>query len=88
MRREVVRHEPGVDRSEWFGAVLRAALQNASRAVHELAAADRRFTGMGTTASPRSHERRGGRAGSSPDRGGGSPTGERAGFCAHSSAAW
>jgi serine/threonine protein phosphatase PrpC len=51
VRCEVVRYEPGVDRGEWFGAVLRAALQNASRAVHELAAADRRFTGMGTTAS-------------------------------------
>ena len=51
VRREVVRYEPGVDRGEWFGAALRAALQNASQVVHGLAAADRRFTGMGTTAS-------------------------------------
>jgi serine/threonine protein phosphatase PrpC len=51
VRREVALYQPGVDRGGWLGAVLRAALQHASRVVYELAAADRRFTGMSTTAS-------------------------------------
>jgi protein phosphatase len=51
VRREVTLYKPGVDRGGWLGAALRAALQHASRVVYELAAADRRFTGMSTTAS-------------------------------------
>ena len=51
MCREVVRYEPGVDRGEWLGAALRAALQHASRVVYGLAAIDQRLKGMSTTAS-------------------------------------
>jgi serine/threonine protein phosphatase PrpC len=51
MRREVTLYKPGADRGGWLEAVMRAALQHASRAVYELAASDRRFTGMSTTAS-------------------------------------
>lgn len=51
VRREVTLYQPGVDRGAWLGAMLRAALQHASRVVYELAATDRRFTGMSTTAS-------------------------------------
>lgn len=51
MRREVTLYKLGAERGGWLEAVMRAALQHASRAVYELAASDRRFTGMSTTAS-------------------------------------
>ncbi len=51
VRREVTLYKPGADRGGWLQGVMRAALQHASRVVYELAASDRRFTGMSTTAS-------------------------------------
>lgn len=51
MCREVALYKPGVDRGGRLEGLMRAALQHASRVVYEMAAADRRFTGMSTTAS-------------------------------------
>lgn len=51
VRREVTLNKPGANRGGWLEAVLRAALQHASKVVYELAASDPRLTGMSTTAS-------------------------------------